>query len=220
MSLWMIPVAFGALSLLHTQLVHAAGIPASARHIPGLRVVARDLPVIPTACQVGCAPFAPFFGGESCPVTQCCSTLFEAGYFECFKCVGTSTNATDFSVAQEYVDVLMTSCIAEGFTLPVLTLPGQNPNRTLVSALPPGASAIPVFPAEGSGSVPHPDYRFAFAFAVGISLHLGSDIRSLESFVRERRVPERESPLQRFRLRPGTEHCYSPAHPDVLRVVP
>lgn len=63
MSLWMIPVAFGAFSLLQTQPVHAAGIPASVRHIPGLRVGARDLPVIPAACQVGCAPFGQFFGG-------------------------------------------------------------------------------------------------------------------------------------------------------------
>ncbi|KAF7330853.1 hypothetical protein MVEN_02424700 [Mycena venus] len=155
MLLWTNAVAFGALFLLQAQTVHAAGIiPASARSISGLRVGARDLPVIPAACQANCTPFAPFLTGVGCPVTECCSKIFEAGYFDCFKCVGTATNATDFTIAQEYVDVLTTSCISEGFPLPVLTLPGQNPDRTLVSALPPGASGLPVFPAEpGANSV-------------------------------------------------------------------
>ncbi|KAJ7265907.1 hypothetical protein B0H12DRAFT_1100073, partial [Mycena haematopus] len=130
--------------------------PPAARRIPGLRLGARDLPVIPATCQADCAPFAPFLNGATCPATDCCSPAFDFGYADCFACVGNATHATDFSIAQEYVDVLITSCLAEGFTLPVLTLPGQNPNRTLFSALPPGASAIPVFPAEGSGSFSTP----------------------------------------------------------------
>ncbi|KAJ6516393.1 hypothetical protein C8R45DRAFT_243268 [Mycena sanguinolenta] len=149
MFLW--TLAVGALSVLQTETVHAAGITA-VRRIPGLRarVGARDLPIIPTTCQDGCSPFQPFLTGATCPAAQCCTTAFDIGYADCFTCVGNATGATDFTIAQEYVDVLITSCLTEGFTIPVLTLPGQNPNRTLVSALPPGASTIPVFPAEGS----------------------------------------------------------------------
>ncbi|KAF8211635.1 hypothetical protein K438DRAFT_1752331 [Mycena galopus ATCC 62051] len=147
-------LAVGTLSLLQTQNVHAAGvIPALARRIPGLRV-GRDLPVIPTTCEADCEPFAPFLTGATCPVTECCSTGFQTGYADCFICVGNATDATDFTIAQEYVDVLTTSCIAEGVALSAITLPGQNPNRALFSSLPPGASTIPVFPAEGSAVRP------------------------------------------------------------------
>ncbi|KAJ6567383.1 hypothetical protein DFH09DRAFT_1314499 [Mycena vulgaris] len=150
-------VVFGALCL--AQTVAASGVPTSARRVQGLH--SRSLTVIPAACQTGCQPFTPFLAGASCPVTECCSTIFQTGYFECFKCVGVSTNATDFSIAQEYVDVLTTSCISEGFPLTERTFPGQNPARTLATALAPGASAIPVFssgppaapPAAPSGSV-------------------------------------------------------------------
>ncbi|KAJ7163822.1 hypothetical protein C8R43DRAFT_988817 [Mycena crocata] len=146
MLLQTLPVVLGAIS--HAQTL--AGVPSSPGRIQGLS--RRSPPDIPKACQAGCAPFAPFMNGASCPVTQCCSMLFEAGYFECFQCVGTSTHSTDFSIAQEYVDVLTTSCRAEGFTLPVLTLPGQNPNRPLVSTLPSDASAMPIFPPVASSS--------------------------------------------------------------------
>ncbi|KAJ7087299.1 hypothetical protein B0H15DRAFT_950179 [Mycena belliarum] len=141
-----IPVVFAAIYFAPT----VAGVASSARRIPGLR--SRSLPTIPSACQAGCAPFAPFLAGAACPVTQCCSSLFETGYANCFRCIGESIHATDFSIAQEYVDVLTTSCVAEGFPLAVLTLPGQDANRTLTTALPADASAIPVFP-PASGSV-------------------------------------------------------------------
>ncbi|KAJ6463212.1 hypothetical protein C8R47DRAFT_1225164 [Mycena vitilis] len=143
----MFSLALGISLFLLQTAVHGAGIvPPSARHIPGFRARdARSLPDIPASCQAGCAPFAPFLQGESCPVTQCCSDAFESGYFECYKCVGTAMNVTDFTVAQEYVDVVITSCKTEGFALPVLTLPGQDPNRALASALPAGASSVPVF---------------------------------------------------------------------------
>ncbi|KAJ7179594.1 hypothetical protein C8R46DRAFT_1212138 [Mycena filopes] len=145
----MLAAAALVLALAQTVVVAGAGLPP-ARHIPGLRP--RNLPVIPKTCQGGCAPFAPFFDGAVCPVTQCCSTAFQDGYFDCFLCVGNATDAPDFTIAQAYVDVLTTSCITEGVTLPLLSLPGQDPNRTPTSALPAGASAIPVFPAEGSAS--------------------------------------------------------------------
>ncbi|KAK7061295.1 hypothetical protein R3P38DRAFT_2828688 [Favolaschia claudopus] len=139
--------ALGTLLLLQTQTTQAAGIiPPLAREIPGVQ--RRDLTVIPAACQTGCAPFQPFLTGQNCSTASCCSPAFEQGYFDCFMCVGTNSNATDFSIAQEFVDVLITACRSVGSDLPVLTLPGQNPNRTLVSELPPGASTIPVFPNQ------------------------------------------------------------------------
>ncbi|KAJ7122926.1 hypothetical protein C8R44DRAFT_784934 [Mycena epipterygia] len=142
---------FGTIFLVQA----VTGVPGSARVV--LRgLYSRSLPVIPAACQTGCAPFTPFLSGAACPVTQCCTTIFEAGYFECFKCVGAATNATDYSTAQEYVDVLTTSCTTEGFTLPELTFPGQNADRTLATVLPAGASTVPIFgpgsPASQSGS--------------------------------------------------------------------
>jgi hypothetical protein len=100
-------------------------------------------------------------------VTQCCIPLFEAGFFNCFLCIGQAQNVTDFSIAQTFVDgkldipvwhelgfrppfpVLTTSCTAEGLTLPELTFPGQDPQRTLATMLPPGASTAPIFPSVG-----------------------------------------------------------------------
>ncbi|KAJ6543910.1 hypothetical protein B0H19DRAFT_1267223 [Mycena capillaripes] len=142
------------LVLLQTQTtVYGAGIvPPSARSIPGHSFGARSLTNIPEACQGGCAPFAQFLAGASCPVTQCCSDIFEIGYFSCFLCVGNATKAADFTLAQEYVDIVITSCGTEGFSLPILTFPGQNPDRTLASALPAGASSLPVFAPGPSGS--------------------------------------------------------------------
>ncbi|KAJ6627334.1 hypothetical protein B0H10DRAFT_1993977 [Mycena sp. CBHHK59/15] len=134
-----------SVALLAAQSV--TGVPRSGR-----RIQMRELSNVPAACKADCDPFTPFLQGVSCPIAQCCTTLFEAAYFNCFKCVGTATNA-DFSIAQQYVDVVTTSCFIEGITLPELTFPGQNPNRTLATALPAGASTLPIFPsAAASGS--------------------------------------------------------------------
>nr|GAT46154.1 predicted protein [Mycena chlorophos] len=121
--------------------------------IPSVRrVFLRGLTDIPSTCSTDCAPFEPFLDGQTCPVTQCCSGAFETAYADCFKCVGVAINATDYTLAQEYVDVVNTACAAEGYTLPVVTLPGQNPNRTLASALPADASAIAVFGGSSSSA--------------------------------------------------------------------
>ncbi|KAF7313431.1 hypothetical protein HMN09_00499000 [Mycena chlorophos] len=121
--------------------------------IPSVRrVFPRGLTDIPSTCSTDCAPFEPFLDGQTCPVTQCCSGAFETAYGDCFKCVGVAINATDYTLAQEYVDVVNTACAAEGYTLPVVTLPGQNPNRTLASALPADASAIAVFGGSSSAA--------------------------------------------------------------------
>ncbi|KAF7354877.1 hypothetical protein MSAN_01402200 [Mycena sanguinolenta] len=118
MLLW--TLAVGTLSVLQPHPAHAAGITA-VRSIPGLRsrVGARDLPIIPTACQDDCSPFQPFLTGAQCPAAQCCTAAFDIGYADCFTCVGNATGATDFTIAQEYVDVLITSCMAENFAIPV-----------------------------------------------------------------------------------------------------
>ncbi|KAF7331641.1 hypothetical protein MKEN_00043800 [Mycena kentingensis (nom. inval.)] len=130
------------------QLATAFSLPRSLRQSSPFP---RGLDEIPTVCADECAPFSLFLHGDACRVTECCSSAFEEGYFGCFMCVGTAQNATDFSFAQKYVNVVITACASEGFTLPVLSLPGQDPNRTLSTELPPDASAQPVF-VSGSGS--------------------------------------------------------------------
>ncbi|KAJ7667522.1 hypothetical protein DFH06DRAFT_1322122 [Mycena polygramma] len=176
----MLSLALGISLFLLQTAVHGAGIvPPSARHYPGLPRSRRAQPprhpdVMPGWLRALCAvpsrrgaltlPFSHSFQRrthspdviQSCPVTQCCSDAFESGYFECYKCVGTAMNVTDFTLAQEYVDVVITSCKTEGFTLPVLTLPGQDPNRALASALPAGASSVPVFASVVRPSVTTP----------------------------------------------------------------
>ncbi|KAJ7638399.1 hypothetical protein FB45DRAFT_902722 [Roridomyces roridus] len=127
------------------------GIAGAVAAIPRLHF--RSLPDIPTSCQTVCTPFVPFLSGNSCAVAECCLPIFQLGYFDCFGCVGNATHVTDYTLAQEYVDVLTTSCLSQNISLPVLTLPGQNPDRTLATALPPGASSLPIFgPAPSSTS--------------------------------------------------------------------
>ncbi|KAJ7283286.1 hypothetical protein C8J57DRAFT_1292042 [Mycena rebaudengoi] len=126
------------------------GAPGSIKLVQGLRMRQLDgIPNVPAMCRNDCSPFAGFLAGASCPVTQCCIPLFEAGFFNCFLCIGQAQNVTDFSIAQTFVDVLTTSCTAEGLTLPELTFPGQDPQRTLATMLPPGASTAPIFPSVG-----------------------------------------------------------------------
>ncbi|CAK5263037.1 unnamed protein product [Mycena citricolor] len=137
-------------ALFLSQAIVAASFSRPPPEIRGLKLK-RELTEIPTTCQAGCAPFGPFLTGASCSVTQCCLSAFQKGYFNCFTCAGTAVNATDYTLAQEYVDVLTTSCIGEGMALPVLTFPGQDQNRALATALPPDASAVPVF---ASAAVP------------------------------------------------------------------
>ncbi|KAJ7179613.1 hypothetical protein C8R46DRAFT_1074265 [Mycena filopes] len=71
------------------------------------------------------------------------NTIAQGGYFDCLKCVGVADNATtaDFAIAQTDLDDFTVACSKVGFALPELTLPGQNPNRTLATA-----------PVSGSGS--------------------------------------------------------------------
>jgi hypothetical protein len=88
-----------------------------------------------------------------CTFSQCCLASFESGFYNCDICVG--TNDTDYSTAQATLDskylpfyveeklrrslyafiALYDDCAGLGIQLPVLTFPGQNPNRTLSSAV-------------------------------------------------------------------------------------
>ncbi|KAJ7047861.1 hypothetical protein C8F04DRAFT_1060307 [Mycena alexandri] len=89
----------------------------------------------PPQCDSSCDPINTI-AQQSCPITECCTPLFQSGYFDCLKCVGIADNATtaDFALAQTDLDDFTIACSKEGFALPELTLPGQNPNRTLATA--------------------------------------------------------------------------------------
>ncbi|KAG1767721.1 hypothetical protein EV702DRAFT_1146237 [Suillus placidus] len=70
-------------------------------------------------------------------------------------CVGTALNATDYTHAQVDLDQLYVSCFDYGYTLKELTLPGQNPSRTLSTSLLVGSaftstSASSVLPSSTS----------------------------------------------------------------------
>lgn len=71
-------------------------------------------------------------------------------------CVGTALNATDYTQAQADLDQLIVSCYDYGYTLQELTLPGQNPSRTLSTSLLVGSaftstSVSTVLPSSTSG---------------------------------------------------------------------
>ena len=90
---------------------------------------------------------------HQCTLSQCCLASFENGFYSCDICVG--TNDTDYSTAQATLDskylpfyveeklrrslyafiALYDDCAGLGIQLPVLTFPGQNPNRTLSSVV-------------------------------------------------------------------------------------
>ncbi|OAX36252.1 hypothetical protein K503DRAFT_318690 [Rhizopogon vinicolor AM-OR11-026] len=77
-----------------------------------------------------------------CSPTACCTQSFETSYYDCLLCVGTADNATDYSQAQTDLDELYTSCYDQGYTLQELTLPGQNPSRTLSTSSPVTTSLV------------------------------------------------------------------------------
>ncbi|KAJ7163819.1 hypothetical protein C8R43DRAFT_254633 [Mycena crocata] len=125
----------GALSAVHT----VAGVPWPSKSSPrhGLGVFnsrqAGGNPVVPPQCASTCDPINTILETNTCPPATCCSDLFQSGYFNCLKCVGLAANATvaEFAQAQTLLDGLTVACSKEGFSLPELTLPGQNSSRTL-----------------------------------------------------------------------------------------
>ncbi|KAJ7727899.1 hypothetical protein B0H16DRAFT_246522 [Mycena metata] len=138
MTLRSLPLILCALSAVH--LVLGATRPRlglAGAHVP------RQINIPnPPQCDSSCDPINTI-AQQSCPITECCTPLFQSGYFECLKCVGIADNATtaDFALAQTDLDDFTIACSKEGFALPELTLPGQNPNRTLATAS--GVSGVP-----------------------------------------------------------------------------
>ncbi|KAJ6627338.1 hypothetical protein B0H10DRAFT_1993999 [Mycena sp. CBHHK59/15] len=140
-SLW---IAIGTL-----QAVRAvAGIPQLVGSGRSLRLHGRQggVPSVPPECESTCDPVNTILATNTCPPAECCTELFQSAYFNCLKCVGLALNATaaDFAVAQQDVDLLTVSCFNFGFTLPELTLPGQNASRTLATSSRVSASATHV----------------------------------------------------------------------------
>ncbi|KAG1739904.1 uncharacterized protein EDB91DRAFT_372965 [Suillus paluster] len=94
---------------------------------------------VPSQCTPVCDPVNAEVN-SGCPITACCTQSFETSYYNCLLCVGTAMNATDYTQAQSDLDTLYLSCYDYGYTLQELTLPGQNPSRTLSTSLPVSSS--------------------------------------------------------------------------------
>ncbi|KAG1753231.1 hypothetical protein EDB19DRAFT_817590 [Suillus lakei] len=107
---------------------------------------------VPSQCTSTCDPVNNEVNA-GCPITVCCAQSFETSYYDCLICVGTALNATDYTQAQVDLDQLYVSCYDYGYTLQELTLPGQNPSRTLSTSLLVGSaftSTITISPSSTS----------------------------------------------------------------------
>ncbi|KAF8803933.1 hypothetical protein BYT27DRAFT_7109025 [Phlegmacium glaucopus] len=108
----------------------------------------------PPECESTCNPVNSILtSANTCTPSQCCSASFENSYFNCFVCVATTVNLTDYSVPQSLIDTLYDLCASLGIQLPVLTFPGQNASRPLssVQSLP-----SPQTPISTTTSLPLP----------------------------------------------------------------
>lgn len=85
-------------------------------------------------------------------------------YYNCFACVATTINLTDYTEPQSIIDgryfplyvkrrlgcswhifiELYDDCASLGFQIPVLTFPGQNPNRVLSSVVIPSQTTVSI----------------------------------------------------------------------------
>ncbi|KAJ7477226.1 hypothetical protein B0H11DRAFT_2030314 [Mycena galericulata] len=125
----------GTLSAVHT----AASVPRpGGSGFRRLSLNRRQNDDLPPQCDTTCDPINTLLASQACDTdpAQCCTTSFQSGYFSCLECVGFADNVTaaGFAVAQTTLDNLTILCSEDGFALPELTLPGQNPNRTLATA--------------------------------------------------------------------------------------
>ncbi|KAJ7638397.1 hypothetical protein FB45DRAFT_400940 [Roridomyces roridus] len=110
------------------------GIASVAQSVVGLpNLLPRQDNTIPAQCESTCQPVETLV--PTCPSapSQCCTQLFQSGYASCLTCVGLAdnVNAAGFAVAQATLDNFTIECSELGFTLPKLTLPGQNSARPL-----------------------------------------------------------------------------------------
>ncbi|KAJ7229142.1 hypothetical protein GGX14DRAFT_344859 [Mycena pura] len=139
--LQLLSLVVGAFSALHI----AAGFPGPRSETPATSLDFRPILAltrrqngvsdVPPQCVSDCDPINSILATNTCPPAECCTPQFEMGYFSCLKCVGLADNVTtaEFAQAQGLVDALDIACSKLGFALPKLTLPGQNPNRTVAT---------------------------------------------------------------------------------------
>jgi len=123
------PVAAGVLAGLRVDLRFVGADAFQRRQTTGQ---------VPPQCESLCNPINAL--AANCTLSQCCLATFDTGYFNCFVCVGTAANVTDYSVPQSIVDKLYDQCAIAGYQLPVLTFPGQNSTRPLSSVVLPSSS--------------------------------------------------------------------------------
>ncbi|KDR74500.1 hypothetical protein GALMADRAFT_141530 [Galerina marginata CBS 339.88] len=109
------------------------------RHFISLGRRQTTIPDVPSQCTTVCNPVNTAIA-SGCPITTCCQSSFEMGYFNCFQCFENAINETDYAAAQQVLDALVSECTSKGFSLQKLTFPGQNPNRTLSSVVIPSSS--------------------------------------------------------------------------------
>ncbi|KAJ7067886.1 hypothetical protein C8F01DRAFT_1246445 [Mycena amicta] len=134
------PAVIGVLwVLLPIVSASAADFGITARPRMGLVLSGRQnsgVPEVPPECAATCNPINGILETGTCDPAQCCTPLFESGYFNCLLCVGKADNATtsDFAQAQSLVDNLIVACSKLGFVIPDLTLPGQNSSRIIPTA--------------------------------------------------------------------------------------
>jgi len=95
---------------------------------------ARQLGPVPTQCDSICNPVTASLGAN-CTAVQCCTDSFEEQVFQCFTCLEDGLGETNFTQPQSTIDAFYNACTALGFSLPILTFPGQSVNRPLSSLL-------------------------------------------------------------------------------------
>ncbi|KII96017.1 hypothetical protein PLICRDRAFT_236625 [Plicaturopsis crispa FD-325 SS-3] len=144
-----------AIFVLFAESLPAMSGAFSSPSIPTSRLASRQngIPNVPPACTSLCNPVNTQVN-QGCTPTACCTSSFNAAYGTCLACVGTELNITDFSGAQQDLDQLYGECLEVGRVVPELTLPGQNPHRSLPVVS--GASTLPAssisFSAPASSS--------------------------------------------------------------------
>ncbi|KAF5357633.1 hypothetical protein D9758_007521 [Tetrapyrgos nigripes] len=98
---------------------------------------------IPPACVSTCGT-APQTFTQSCTpnfsASGCCVESFEMDLFNCYVCIGSVQNITNYAVPQQTLDQMIVACAAVGSPIQKLTLPGQDPNRALATSAGAGGS--------------------------------------------------------------------------------
>ncbi|KAK7471214.1 hypothetical protein VKT23_002623 [Stygiomarasmius scandens] len=112
---------------------------------------------IPPACTDTCGTAPQQV--QSCTPDTCCNNQFDTTLSNCYRCVGSAMNISDYSLPQQILDQLFNICAAAGSPVDEQTLPGQDPNRPLSSAPPVPSStssqdstAVSSSPSLSSGS--------------------------------------------------------------------